>query len=167
LKINSKKYVLFSKSVKYLGHIISAWGVTTNFEKIVAVKDWLTPHNKKQLRNFLGFSSYYRKFVKEFSSIAKPLYALTENQTKYLWDEKCQNAFDNLKRALTSTSIFSFPKGDGEFIFDTDASNIDVGAVLSQVQKGEEKVIAYFSRVLSKTEKNYCVTRRELLAIVE
>jgi len=166
LKINPKKCVLFSKSVKYLGHVISAEGVATDPEKVVAVRDWPTPHNKKQLRSFLGFSSYYRKFVKGFSTIAKPLYALTENQTKYLWDEKCQNAFDNLKRLLTSTSILSFPKGYGEFVLDTDASNIGVGAVLSQVQEGEERVIAYFSRVLSKTERNYCVTRRELLAIV-
>jgi len=83
-----------------------------------------------------------------------------------LWDKKCQNAFDNLKRALTSTSILSFLKEDGEFILDTDASNIG-DAILSQVQEGEEKIIAYFSCVLSKTEKKYCITRRELLAIID
>jgi len=80
LKVNSKKCILFAKDVKYLGHIISSGGVSTEPEMISAVRDWPVPHNKRQLRNFLGFCSYYRKFVKGFSSLAKPLYALTENR---------------------------------------------------------------------------------------
>ncbi|KAM0724690.1 Retrovirus-related Pol polyprotein from transposon 17.6 [Formica fusca] len=166
LKINPTKCILFSRKVKYLGHVISAEGVATDPEKIVAVREWPTPHTKKQLRSFLGFCSYYRKFVKDFSSLAKPLYALTENRMKFEWGKECQNAFEQLKFILSSSPILSFPKGEDEFILDTDASNIGIGAVLSQKQEGEEKVIAYFSRVLSKAERNYCVTRRELLAIV-
>lgn len=167
LKVNPKKCVLFTQTVKYLGHVISSKGVSTDPEKIAAVKDWPIPHSKKLIRSFLGFCSYYRKFIKGFSSLAKPLYALTENKTKFVWEEDCQRAFEELKRMLSSSPILAFPKKEGEFILDTDASNIGIGAVLSQKQGEEEKVIAYFSRVLSKTERNYCVTRRELLAVVD
>src|SRR5580765_7264393 len=128
---------------------------------------WPIPHTKKQLRSFLGFCSYYRKFVKEFSSLAKPLYVLTENQVKFVWGNECQNAFEKLKSMLLSSPVLSFPKGEEEFILDTDETNIGIGAVLSQRQLGKEKVIAYFSKVLSKVERNYCVTRRELLAIID
>lgn len=167
LKINPKKCLLLQKDVKYLGHIVSEKGVTTDPEKITAVKDWPIPHTKKQLRSFLGFCSYYRKFVRGFSLIAKPLFALTENQIKFIWKDECSNAFEKLKLMLSSSSVLSFPKGKGQFILDTDASNIGIGAVLSQVQGEKEMVIAYYSRVLTKAERNYCVTRRELLAIVD
>lgn len=167
LKVNPKKCTFFERSVKYLGHVISLEGITTDPEKIIAVKDWPIPHNKRHLRSFLGLCSYYRKFIRGFSTLAKPLYGLTENQIKFSWDEKYQEAFEKLKGALTSSPILSFPKGEGEFILDTDASGVGVGAVLSQKQEGEEKVIAFYSRVLNKAERNYCTTRRELLAIVD
>jgi len=167
LKINPKKCVLFKKDVKFLGHVVSSQGVTTDPEKIAAVREWPIPHSKKQLRSFLGFCSYYRRFVRNFSSIAKPLYVLTEDKVKFFWGKEQQHVFETLKQALTSSPILSFPSGDEKFILDTDASNIGIGAVLSQIQGGEEKVIAYFSRVLNKAERNYCVTRRELLAMVD
>jgi len=148
-----------------LGHIVSSEGVTTDPEKIAAMREWPISHTKKQLQSFLGFSSYYRKFIKGFSSLAKPLYTLTENKSKFLWEDKCQDAFDELKRVLSSTPVFSFPREKGEFILDTNASNIRIGAVFSQRQEGKKKIIAYYSRVLNKPERNYCVTRRELLAI--
>jgi len=91
---------------------------------------------------------------------------LTENQAKFLWIEQCQQAFDKLKQTLTAALLLSFPLGEGKFIFDTDASGHGIGAVLSQEQAGTEKVVVCFSRVLSKAERKYCVTRRELLAMV-
>lgn len=166
LKINPKKCSFLKRQVKYLGHVVSECGISTDPEKISAVETWPIPRTKKQVRSFLGFCSYYRKFVEGFSLIAKPLFSLTENQIKFEWNETCQEAFEKLKQKMISTPILSFPNETGEFILDTDASNHGIGAVLSQLQDGNEKVIAYFSRVLSKTEKNYCVTRRELLAIV-
>lgn len=167
LKINPKKCAIFERDVKFLGHIVSSEEVTTDPEKIAAVREWPVPHNKKQLRSFLGFCSYYRRFVKNFSNIAKPLYILTEDKIKFNWEIEQQHVFELLKKVLTSSPTLSFPHGDGKFVLDTDASNIGIGAVLSQIQGEEERVIAYFSRVLSKSERNYCVTRRELLAIVE
>jgi len=100
LRINLEKCILFEKHVKYLGHIVSLKGVTTDPEKIAAVKEWPIPYTKKQLRSFLGSSSYYRKFIKGFSSLVKPLYTLTENKNKFIWEDKCQDAFDELKRVL-------------------------------------------------------------------
>jgi len=104
--------------------------------------------------------------VKGFSSLAKPLYALTENKRKFIWEDKCQSAFDELKHVLSSSPILSFPREERQFILNTDAFNIRIDAVFSQRQEGKEKVIAYYSRVLNKPERNYCITRRELLAIV-
>ena len=105
--------------------------------------------------------------MRNFSCIAKPLYKLTEENCKFVWSDECQDAFEKLKFVLTSPPILSFPVGEGQFVLDTDASNHGIGAVLSQLQGGKEKVIAYFSRVFSKAERNYCVTRRELLAVVD
>jgi len=111
--------------------------------------------------------SAYEKTIAKFSSLAKPLYALTENKNKFIWKDECQRAFEKLKDVLSSSPILSFPREEGEFILDTDASCIGIGAVLSQRQEGKERVIAYYSRILNKPERNYCVTRRELLAIVD
>ncbi|XP_011634591.1 uncharacterized protein LOC105425493 [Pogonomyrmex barbatus] len=164
LSVNPKKCNLFRRQVKYLGHVVSSAGIATDPEKTEAVTEWLV-QNKKQVRSFLGFCSYYRKFVKGFSSIAKPLFKLTENLTKFDWTGQCQIAFLGLKQALTSAPLLSFPKGEGKMILDTHASGFGIGAVLSQVQDGYVRVIAYYSRVLNKPERNYCTTRRELLAL--
>jgi len=143
----------FLKEVKYFGYLISEKGITTNPEKIEAVRNWPIPHSRKQVRSFLGFCSYYRKFVKGFSLIAKPLFSLTENQRKFIWDESCQEAFEKFKKNLVSSSILFFPTEDGEFILDTDAANHGIGAVLSQVQKRKERVLAYYSRIFDKAER--------------
>ena len=110
--------------------------------------------------------TYYRRFVNGFADIVAPLHRLTDLKSQFNWTAECEAAFKRLKNALCSSPILSYPQSSGMFILDTDASNIGIGAVLSQVQDKEEKVIEYFSSVLSKPEKNYCATRKELLAIV-
>ena len=117
------------------------------------------------MRSFLGLCSYYRKFIKSFATIAKPLHRLSEKSQKFHWDQNCNEAFGTLKQLLTEAPILTYPDPQESFILDADASGTGIGAVLSQIQDGKEKVIAYYSRVLSKAERNYCVTRRELLAI--
>ncbi|GFV07696.1 retrovirus-related Pol polyprotein from transposon 412 [Trichonephila clavipes] len=156
-----------SKEVNYLGHIISAEGVRTDPEKVSAVKNWKRPENLRELRSFLGLCTYYRKFVKGFSNIARPLHKLTESKQKFQWTKECEDSFLQLKEALTSSPILIYPQPDKPFILDTDASNESVGAVLSQEIDGQERVVAYWSKCLSKPERNYCVTRKELLAIVK
>jgi hypothetical protein len=114
----------------------------------------------------LGLASYYRRFIQGFARIAAPLHRLTEKKAKFVWTSECGLAFEALQQALISAPILSYPQSGGQFVLDTDASNFAIGCVLSQVQDGEEKVVAYGSKSLSKSERNYCVTRRELLAIV-
>ncbi|GFW16114.1 retrovirus-related Pol polyprotein from transposon 17.6 [Trichonephila clavipes] len=158
---------LFRREVTYLGHIISAEGARTDPDKISAVKDWNCPTDVHQLRSFFGLCTYYRKFVKNFSTIARPVYKLTEAKQKFIWTVDCNNAFNKLKDALTSVPILAYTKIGKQFILDTDASHESIGAILSQEIAGQERVIAYFSKCLSKPERNYCVTRKELLAIVK
>ena len=167
LKLKPRKCHLFKTQVSYLGHVVSNEGVSTQ-EKIEAVKSWPTPKNVTEVRSFLGLASYYRRFVEGFASIAKPLHQLTEKGRagQFEWSPVCQAAFDELKRRLTSAPILAYPSPEGEFILDTDASKDGIGGVLSQVQDGKERVIAYGSQVRSKAERNYCVTRSELLAVV-
>lgn len=133
------------------------------------MNDLKRPTNKSKLRSFLGLVSYYRKFIKDFAKIAKCLHALTSKYGKWEWTSECDKAFQCLKEKLVTapTCILGYPDVDGGmFVLDTDASNDSIGAVLSQIQDGKETVIAYASRTLSSVEKNYCVTRKEMLALV-
>ncbi|GFX49145.1 retrovirus-related Pol polyprotein from transposon 412 [Trichonephila clavipes] len=167
LKLSPSKCHLFRREVTYLGHIISAEGVRTDPDKISAVKDWNCPTDVHQLWSFLGLCTYYRKFVKNFSTIARPLHKLTEAKQKFIWTVDCNNAFNKLKDALTSAPILAYPEIGKQFILDMDASHESIGAVLFQEIDGQERIIAYFSKCLSKPGRNYCVTRKELFAIVK
>lgn len=167
LKLSPKKCSLFKRKVNYLGHVISKDGIQTDPEKISAVKDWPIPRDKTAVRAFLGLCSYYRRFVKNFSDIAKPLHELTEEKRQFDWTDRCTASFNDLKRRLCETPILGYPDPEVDFIVDTDASNTGIGGVLSQKKGDNEVVIAYFSKSLSKPERNYCVTRRELLAVVK
>ena len=166
LKLKVKKCELFQQSVSFLGHIVSKDGISADPEKVQAVKSWPSPNSVTEVRSFLGFCSYYRKFVKGFADIASPLHKITEKGRKFEWTDECQDAFESLKDILTSTPILAYPDESSSFILDTDASEIGIGAVLSQIQDGNERVLAYASRKLNKAERSYCVTRRELLAVV-
>ncbi|XP_061173674.1 uncharacterized protein LOC133182844 [Saccostrea echinata] len=142
LKLKPSKCIFFQKQVKFLGHIVSSLGIQTDTEKISVVKNWPIPKNERQIRSFLGLSSYYRRFVKNFAEIAKPLHDLYKKKTKFFWTPECQNAFDTLKTALTTSPILRFPLPGLPSTLDTDASDKAVGAVLSQNQEGKERVIA-------------------------
>ena len=135
-------------------------------EKIQAIRDWPPCETLTELRAYLDTCGYYRRFVKDFSTIAAPLYALTKKGAKYKWTPECQRAFEALKLRLMSEPILALPIDKGTYILDTDASNYGLGAVLSQEQSGIERVIAYSSRSMSKPELRYDTTRKELLAIV-
>ena len=166
LKLGPKKCFLFQRRVAVLGHIVSGDGVSTDPSKTEVIRTWPTPHSAADVRSFLGLTSYYRRFVHEYATIAKPLHELTENGKEFSWTEDCEKMFHTLKEKLVSAPILAYPTREGQFILDADASGVATGDVLSQVQDGIERVIAYFSRALKKAERNYCVTRRELLAIV-
>lgn len=178
LKLSPSKCFFLRKEVDYLGHIVTSDGIRTDPKKIEKVKGWSTPTTIKQLRSFLGFCGYYRRFIKHYAEIVRPLEALctedplvtgvTKKRLQDItnrWTEAQENSFNALKLALTSAPILAYPTEKDQFILDTDASDTGIGAVLSQVQDGEERVIAYASRRLTKSEKRYCVTRKELLAV--
>eukprot|EP00731_Ephydatia_muelleri_P004970 Em0002g1146a len=124
------------------------------------------PNSIQDVRQFLGLVGYYRKYIPHFAAIARPLHQLTERGREFQWTQECIHAFDELKSRLLSAPILSFPDFEKPFILDTDACQYGIGAVLSQDHDGEEKVVAYGSRTLSKAERKYCVTRKELLAVV-
>ena len=166
LKLKPSKCVLFQTTVKFLGHIVSERGIQTDPDKISAVRNWTQPKNAKQVKSFLGLASYYRRFVKRFAEIARPLHKICEKNAKFLWTSECKDAFDELKEALTTSPVLAYPKPDLPFVLDTDASNYALGAVLSQQVDGKEHVIAYMSKALNKHEVAYCVTRKELLAVI-
>ena len=166
LKLKPKKCQLFRKEVEFLGHIINENGVHTDPRKIQCIKEWPLPKNIKEVQSFLGLCSYYRRFIASYSHIAKPLSRLTEKNQKFEWTTECSEAFERLKHMLITAPILAHPDFSKPFILDTDASNQAIGAVLSQKFGDKERVIAYASRTLTKAERKYCVTRKELLALV-
>lgn len=166
LKLKPSKCQLLQPEVLFLGHVVGQDGIRCNPELIQQVKDWVEPSNMRQVQQFLGLCNYYRKFIYKFSDIVNPMVQLTKKETHFQWTDECQRSFDALKTALCTAPILSFPTPSGRYILDTDASAVGIGGVLSQIQDGVEKVIAYGSRTLSKEQRRYCTTRRELLAVV-
>jgi hypothetical protein len=126
------------------------------------VKIYPAPENKKQVKQFLGLASYYRKFIPHLSEIAYPINYLTKKDVPFTWTNECQEAFEQIKQKLMSTPILAFPDFTKQFQITIDASNIGIGAILSQIINGYEKVIAYASRNLSASEKNYSSIKKEL-----
>lgn len=167
LKLKPSKCCLFKEEVAYLGHVVSAKCVATDPQKVQKVADWHILQNVSEVRQFVGLASYYRRFIEHFATVAKPLHDLTKKYARFHWTAECQRAFEELKRRLISAPVLGYPLDSGELFLNTDASDCSIGAVLSQVQGGEERALAYGSRRLSATEQNYYTTRKELLAAVE
>ncbi|KAJ8364795.1 hypothetical protein SKAU_G00136260 [Synaphobranchus kaupii] len=167
LWLNPAKCYLLTKETMFLGHVVSAHGVVTDPAKVAAVRDRPTPANVSELRCFLGLASYNCHFIQGYATIASPVHRLTEKGRPFNWDDACTAAFTQLQTALTRAPVLAYPDVQKAFIVDTNASNMGVGAVLSQQGEEGERAVAYYSRALNRAEKNYCVTRRKLLAVVE
>jgi hypothetical protein len=165
LKLKPSKYILFQKSVKLLGHVVSEEGTHTDPDKIDAVQNWPTHKSIKEIKSFLGLCSYYRKFVKGFADIVRPLHKACQNGLKFTWTETCQDAIEKLKKSTITPPILIYPVPGKHFILDTDASDKAVGAVVSQQIDDKEHVIAYMSKALNKHETSYC-TRKNLFAVI-
>ena len=166
LKLKPKKCSLFQTQVTYLGHVVSENGIACDPSKIQTIENWPVPSNKSEVRSALGLIGYYRKFIPQFAETAKPLTRLTRKNVKFVWTNECESAFLELKHALVCAPVLSFPKEQGIYIIDTDASLWGIGSVLSQEQEGVEKVIAFASKTLNSAQQNYCTTKRKLLAVV-
>lgn len=187
LKLSPEKCRFFQTSVRYLGHIVSERGVETDPEKIEAIKTWPCPRNLKELRSFLGFSGYYRRFIKDYSQIVKPLNDLTsgypplrkgckkaEKECQYYdpkepfggrWTTVCQEAFETLVDKLSTAPVLGFADPKLPYVVHTDASTTGLGAALYQEQDGQQRVIAFASRGLSRSESRYPAHKLEFLAL--
>ncbi|CAH9114854.1 unnamed protein product [Cuscuta epithymum] len=148
--------------VAFLGHIITQEGVSVDPSKIEAVVEWRAPTSVTEVRSFLGLAGYYRRFVKDFSKIARPLTNLTKKTTKFQWNEDCEAAFQELKKRLTTAPVLTLPSGTEGFDIYSDASKKGLGCVLMQ----NRKVVAYASRQLKVHEVNYPTHDLELAAVV-
>ncbi|KFD59554.1 hypothetical protein M514_28268 [Trichuris suis] len=148
--------------VRYLGHVISGKSIAPDPAKVAAIESWPTPTNRKTVKQFLGLTSYYRCFVKDYATIATPLYKLLHEDTPFKWTDTCEDAFNRLRRHLSSAPVLVPPKFDRHFELFTDASNDGLGATLQQ----DGHAIAFASRTLTNSERNYSVIERECLAIV-
>jgi hypothetical protein len=163
-----KLYAKFSKcefwldSVKFLGHTISKDGISMDPSKVQEVMDWKRPKSVHQIRSFLGLAGYYRRFIPDFSRIAKPMNELLKKGIKFVWSEECDQAFHTLRKHLTSAPVLTQPDMSKPFEVFCDASGTGLGCVLMQ----ENRVIAYASYALRPHEKNYPTHDLELAAVV-
>jgi len=172
-----KKHKLFLKpdkcefektKVEYLGVIVSHNSVEMDPAKVAGVAEWPAPSNKKEVQSFLGFTNFYRRFIRDFSHHARPLFDLTKGDVKWRWTSEEQSAFDALKSAVTSTPVLASPDNSRPFRIEADSSDFATGAVLSQQspETGKWHPVAFLSKSLSPVERNYEIHDKEMLAII-
>ena len=167
LKLGKDKCFFCKDEIKFLGYIVGDYGIKTDNDKIKKIKEFPIPRNIKQLRGFLGLTGYYRRFIKKYSVIAKPLTKLLQKDQEYNWEQKQQDAFDDLKNRLINSPILIYPDFSKPFRLYTDASGIALGAVLHQeAEDGIEHPIMFLSKTLTRTEQKYHSTELECYAII-
>ena len=167
LKLKTTKCDLLKSKVRYLGFFVSSDGVEVDPEKTRAVSEFPIPRNVRDLRGFLGLTSYYRRFIDGYSKLAKPLHRLTGKDVSYQWDSECQRAFEDLKKKLITAPVLVYPNFEVPFILETDASHDGLGAVLAQRQPdGTTRPIAYASRTIQGSESRYASSELEALGVV-
>lgn len=165
-KIQMDKSEFLKLETAYLGHIISKDGIKPNPDKISAVQKYPIPRTPTEIKRFLGLLGYYRKFIPDFANITKPMTQCLKKGSKINLDTNYTQCFEKCKTLLMNDPILQYPDFNKEFILTTDASNLAIGAVLSQGTVGSDKPIAYASRTLNSSEINYSTIEKELLAIV-
>lgn len=161
LKVKKSKCVFAAQQVEYLGHLISYEGVRADPNKVEAIQQWPLPNNLKELRGFLGFTGYYRKFVKQYGQIARPLTELLK-KNEFKWNDQATAAVNQLKQVMTTSPVLAIPDFSQEFVVETDASGQGIGAVLLQ----REKSLAFFGKAINGRHLTMSVYEKEMLAIM-
>lgn len=167
LTLKPSKCTYARTEVNVLGHTVSEAGISPDEEKLIAIKAFPVPRNVKSVQSFIGLCNYYRKFINNFSLIARPLHEATKKDTGFIWGPPQQQAFENLKQKLLTAPVLSHFNPDKECELRVDASTIGIGAILLQ-EDNDKKLhpVAYISRSLTKAEKNYGITELEGLAVI-
>lgn len=160
---NRKKYSFGCRKVEYLGHIISAEGVAMDPEKVSTVVDWPRPTTPREVRGFLGLTGYYRRFVREYGLIEKPLVSLLKKEAPkpLVWTAAAEEAFSRLKKLLTEALVLALPQFDKPFVVECDASGTGIGAVLMQ----ERRPIAFFSKSLADRSLSKSAYERDMMGL--
>lgn len=164
LRINKCRF--YATEIHYLGFVISPKGISANPGKVRTIEDYPRPENQVEVQRFLGMMNYYRRFIKNFSHIAKPLTKLTPQLAEFIWTEQCEEAFNILKNELARNVTLVIPDFTQPFYITTDASAIAGGGILSQGTPPKDRPITFFSRTFSQTQQKYSTIQRELLAIM-
>jgi hypothetical protein len=166
LYAKASKCEFFKQELSFLGHVVSAEGVSMERDKVKAIQEWPVPPTVSDLRAFLGLAGYYRRFVKGFSHLASPLTELLQTGFAFHWSEPQQQAFASLKQAITTAPVLVLPDDALPYVVTTDASGFAVGATLGQNQGKGLQPIAFLSHKMSDSERRFAVHERELLAVI-
>ncbi|RFN44864.1 pol polyprotein [Fusarium flagelliforme] len=167
LLVEPEKSYFYVKKVDFLGHTILLGEIRMDRKKISAVRDWPIPTTVKEVQSFLGFANYYRRFIKDFSKIANPLTELTKKDTKFIWHDKAQQAFEKLRDAILSEPVLIIFDPKKEIELETDSSDFALGGQIGQRDdQGVLHPIAFYSHKLHGAELNYPIYDKEFLAIV-
>ena len=134
LKLKADKCYLFQEQVRFLGHAVSKNGIGPDPEKVQAIHEWPSPRNVTDVRAFVGLCSYYRRYIRGFNKKARPLFKLQEAGEVFQLTSECESAFQNIKGVLSGNEVLAYPRNEGLYILDTDASNVGIGATMSQMQ---------------------------------
>ena len=167
LTVNLAKCEFAKATVAYLGKVVGQGQLRPVQAKVSAIAKYPVPANKKELQRFLGLVGYYRSFCESFSTVAAPLTDLLKGKAIYIWSLACQQAFENIKNVLCSPPILAAPQMDNPFILHVDASDVGVGAVLSQNDDGGvERPVTFYSKKFNSFQRNYSVIEKETLALI-
>src|SRR3954470_20539886 len=165
LFLKAEKCISEALEVEYLGLLVSERQLCMGPIKFKGVVDWLKPKNKKDIQSFLGFTNFYQQFIKGYSKMARSLTKLTGKE-EWSWGLEQEQAFEGLKKAMSMAPVLAMPKGEEPFMIECDASEGALGAILTQKQDDKWRPVAFLSKALNPTERNYKIHDKELLAII-